>query len=301
MIKILLFGGNGQVGWELRRTLATLGNMQVLNHSQVDLSNPDSLTGAIREIQPNLIVNAAAYTAVDKAEDESDLAMAINGNALEIMAAEAKNLNAAIVHYSTDYVFDGTKTSAYTEQDKPNPINVYGKSKLAGERALEAADIPYIILRTSWAYGARGKNFMLTMLRLTQERDELKIVDDQVGAPTWSRMIAEATSQIVAQSLGSDTKHINNLGQYSGLYHLSSSGQTTWYGFTEAILKIAAKYTTGTFSKLRPILTSEYPTPAQRPTNSILLNDKLEKTFGLRLPLWEVSLELCMDEYFSKI
>jgi dTDP-4-dehydrorhamnose reductase len=191
MTRILLTGKNGQVGWELQRTLATLGEVVTLDRQDLDLADPDSIRRVVREHKPNLIVNAAAYTAVDKAEEESDLAMVINGTAPGILAEEAKRLSAAIIHYSTDYVFDGSKNTPYTEEDAPNPLNVYGRTKLAGERAIQAVGAPYLILRTSWVYGMRGKNFLLTILRLARERNEIKVVNDQIGAPTWSRIIAQ--------------------------------------------------------------------------------------------------------------
>ena len=312
-MKILLTGKNGQVGWELQRTLATLGKIIPVDRNQLDLSNPDSIRTVIREAKPDLIVNAAAYTAVDKAESEPELAMAINGIAPGIMAEEAKRLNAAIIHYSTDYVFDGAKTSPYVEDDAPNPINVYGKTKLAGEQAIQAAEVPYLILRTSWVYGARGKNFLLTILRLAKERDELKIVDDQIGAPTWSRMIAEATGQILAQcfsplidDLSGPSGHrkpefhksrvtaFSRLTDVSGVYHLTSGGQTSWYGFAKAILECAPPLMP--HPSLKPIPTSEYPLPAVRPKNSAISNDRLLQTFGIALPDWNYALRLCLDE-----
>ncbi|MDO9064018.1 MAG: dTDP-4-dehydrorhamnose reductase, partial [Sulfuricella sp.] len=229
-MKILLIGKNGQVGWELQRTLATLGDVVAIDRQGMDLANPDSIRSAIRIIRPDLIANAAAYTAVDKAESEPELAMAINGIAPGIMAEEAKRLGAAMIHYSTDYVFDGTKTSPYTEEDAPNPLSVYGKTKFAGEQAILAVGIPHLIFRTSWVYGLRGRNFLQTILRLAKERDELKVVDDQIGAPTWSRMIAEATSQILAQSFLPLTPHPSLLTQYGGIYNLTAAGRTSWCG-----------------------------------------------------------------------
>ncbi|MEN6585484.1 MAG: dTDP-4-dehydrorhamnose reductase [Sulfuricella sp.] len=302
-MKILLTGKNGQVGWELQRTLAPLGEVVAVDRRTLDLGNPDSIRSVIREVKPDLIVNPAAYTAVDKAESEPELAMAVNGVAPGVMAEEAKRLGAAMIHYSTDYVFDGTKTSPYTEEDIPNPINVYGKTKLAGEQAIQAAGIPHLILRTSWVYGARGKNFLLTILRLAKERDELKIVDDQIGAPTWSRMIAEATAQILAQSVLPLTPHASLLTQYSGVYNLAAAGQTSWCGFAKAILESMAPQ--GAYPsliihhplpKLIPISTAEYPLPAPRPLFSLLARDKLSRTFGMKLPNWDDSLVLCMAE-----
>jgi len=299
--KILLVGKNGQVGWELQRTLATLGNVVAIDRQGMDLANPDSIRNAIRTIQPDLIVNAAAYTAVDKAESEPELAMAINGVAPGIMAEEAKRLGAAMIHYSTDYVFDGTKIAPYTEGDIPNPISVYGKTKLAGEQAVQAADIPHLIFRTSWVYGLRGRNFLLTILRLAKERNELKIVDDQIGAPTWSRMIAEATAIILGQCLSSSLEKGGAgfpppaLSSRGGLYHLTATGQTSWYGFTNAILESMAFQGTHPLPKLIPIPTSEYPLPAPRPPNSVLSNAKFNRTFGAALPAWDTSLTLCME------
>lgn len=287
-MKILLTGKNGQVGWELQRTLATLGDVVAVDRQGMDLANPDSIRGAIRMIRPDLIVNAAAYTAVDKAESEPELAMAINGIAPGIMAEEARQLGAAMVHYSTDYVFDGTKTSPYTEEDIPNPISVYGKTKLAGEQAVQAAGIPHLIFRTSWVYGLRGRNFLLTILRLTKERDELRIVDDQIGAPTWSRMIAEATGQILSWGC-------SPLIAKSGIYNLTAAGQTSWHGFTRAILENASGQIQPP-PHLIPITTSEYPLPAPRPPYSTLSSAKLNRIFGVALPVWDASLTLCMDK-----
>lgn len=281
-MRILLTGKNGQVGWELERTLATLGDVVAFDRQGLDLSNPNSIRRAIREIQPQLIVNPAAYTAVDRAESEPELAMAINGTAPGIMAEEAKTLRAAIVHYSTDYVFDGGNATPYTEDDAPRPLNVYGKTKLAGEQAVRATGVPHLIFRTSWVYGARGKNFLLTVQRLAREREELKIVDDQVGAPTWSRMIAEATAQILAQ-------RGTGLSDVSGVYNLTAAGQTSWCGFAAAIVA-----NTQGRPKVTPIPTSAYPLPAPRPLYSLLSGDKLRETFGLGLPAWDASLALCI-------
>lgn len=285
-MRILLTGMHGQVGWELMRTLAPLGEVVAVDRQTLDLSNPDSIRAIIREVKPGLIVNPAAYTAVDKAESEPELAMAVNGTAPGIMAEEAKLLGAAMVHYSTDYVFDGTKTSPYLEDDTPNPLNVYGKTKLAGEDAIRASGVPHLIFRTSWVYGARGRNFLLTVRRLAQEREELKIVADQLGAPTWSRMIAEATAQILAQR-GPD------LGEAGGLFHLTAAGQTSWHGFTQAILELAGNGDKP-LPRLIPFTTQEYPLPAARPLYSQLSNAKLIKTFGIGLPSWHSSLALCL-------
>lgn len=288
-MKILLTAKNGQVGWELQRTLATLGEVVAVDRRAMDLASPDSIRNVIRAVQPELIVNAAAYTAVDKAESEPDLAMAINGTAPGVMAEEARRLGAAMVHYSTDYVFDGTNATHYAEEDAPNPINVYGRTKLAGEQAVQAAGIPHLIFRTSWVYGLRGKNFLLTILRLAQERDELKIVDDQIGAPTWSRLIAEATAQILAQRGA-------NLSEVSGLYHLTSAGQTSWHGFARSILDHSGLPAGKPLARLVPIPGVDYPLPAPRPCNSRLNNEKLQQVFGLALPAWDAALALCCEE-----
>lgn len=290
MMNILVTGKNGQVGWELRRTLATIGNVIAFDSKTMDLANPDSIRAAIGLIRPSIIVNAAAYTAVDRAEAEPDLAMAVNGIAPGVMAEEAGRIGALLVHYSTDYVFDGTKEGPYTEEDTPNPINIYGKTKLAGEEAVRSSGCDHLIFRTSWVYGARGTNFLLTMLRLFKERDSLNIVDDQKGAPTWSRMIAEATSQVLAKFIRPDGEFVFPSG-YSGLYHLSAAGVTTWYGFAVAISNAVDQ---GGACKITPITSDGYRCAAKRPKNSIMSNDKLFKTFGIRMPEWGVQLYLCM-------
>ncbi|TAM45921.1 MAG: dTDP-4-dehydrorhamnose reductase [Gammaproteobacteria bacterium] len=304
MTRILLTGKNGQVGWELQRTLATLGNVIALDRQGMDLASPDSIRNAIRNARPNIIVNAAAYTAVDKAESDHSLAMAVNGDAPGIIAEEAKRLGAGVVHYSTDYVFDGAKAKPYIETDVPHPINVYGKTKLAGERAIQAVGVPHLILRTSWVYGARGRNFLLTILRLAAERDELKIVNDQIGAPTWSRMIAESTLQILVQLSDRFTSHAMPLADISGIYHLTAGGQTSWYGFAKAAFEIPFGVGINTMHaldrptpKLIPIPTSEYPLPASRPAYSIMSCDKLHRVFGLTMQGWESGLRLCMENF----
>lgn len=295
MSRILLAGKNGQVGWELQRTLATLGNVIALDRHDMDLANPDSIRRAVRDHKPNLIVNAAAYTAVDKAEEEPDLAMANNGTAPGILAEEAKRLGAALIHYSTDYVFDGNKNVPYSEDDAPNPLNVYGKTKLAGELAIQAVGAPHLIFRTSWVYGVRGKNFFMTILRLAKERNELRVVNDQIGAPTWSCMIAEATAQILAQIHSRPASFPQLFKDISGIYHLTAGGQTSWFGFAKAILTHCYS-SAASVPRLTPIGTEEYPTPAKRPKNSVLSNAKLNHKFGLIMPDWEISLRLCSED-----
>jgi dTDP-4-dehydrorhamnose reductase len=288
-LRILVAGKNGQIGWELQRTLGALGEVTALGHAEMDLSKADAVRALIREIKPDIIVNAAAYTAVDKAESEPDLAMAVNGVAPGIMAQEAKRLGALLVHYSTDYVFDGTKCSPYTEDDSPNPLSVYGKTKLAGERAVTASGSAHLILRTSWVYSGRGSNFLLTILRLTRERDELRVVDDQVGAPTSSIAIAEATARILTQSATPIT-------ELNGIYHLSAAGHTTWFNFAKEIVELAGRDRPSR-PKLIPISSEEYAAPAKRPRNSILDNTRFRTSFGFELPAWELSLKHCLAEY----
>lgn len=289
-MKVLITGANGQVGWELQRALAPLGEVLALGHAQLNLADADAIRQVLRHAAPDLIVNAAAYTAVDRAEQEQDLAQAVNGIAPGILAEEAQRLNAALVHFSTDYVFDGSKGAPYEEIDLTHPQSVYGASKLAGEKAIAAVNCAHLILRTSWVYGARGKNFLLTMQRLAGERDELRVVDDQIGAPTWSRMLAEATLLILGQCLhkNSVTAGLRDKG---GLYHLSAGGQTSWFGFASAIVQAREKP-----PRMTPIATSEYPLPASRPAYSVLANDKVLRHFGVLLPDWRHSLDQCLAQ-----
>lgn len=287
-MKILLTGKTGQVGYELQRSLQGLGEVIVLDRSQMDLANLGQVREVIRAIKPNLIINSAAYTTVDKAESEPELAMRINGDAPGVMAEEAKKLDAVMIHYSSDYVFDGRKSTPYVETDPTCPINIYGATKLAGEQAIQAAGIPHLILRTSWVYGMRGKNFLMTTLRLAQERDELHIVADQHGAPTWCRTIADTTAHIVAQSKGTHQTQ-DWWQQRSGIYNLASQGQTTWYGFTQAILE---NTTIANKPRLVPIATQDYPLPAKRPAYSGLSSERMARMF-CELPSWDAALRLC--------
>ncbi|OGI40398.1 MAG: dTDP-4-dehydrorhamnose reductase [Candidatus Muproteobacteria bacterium RBG_16_62_13] len=289
MQTILLTGASGQVGWELQRVLAPLGRVVAVDLKQMNLAEPDSIRRVLRNVSPNLIVNTAAYTAVDKAETEPDLAMAVNGTAPAVLAEEARRLKAGLVHYSTDYVFDGTKTGAYTEEDQPNPLGVYGRTKLAGEAAVLASGVPHLVLRTSWIYGARGHNFFLTMRRLGAERPELRVVDDQIGAPTWCRALAEVTGQMLAICGPS------GMADRSGLYHVTNAGETSWCGFARRTLELS-----GLKTPVSAIRSSDYPTPARRPANSRLMNGKLQRVFGLSLPPWEESLALCLDELSAR-
>ncbi len=285
-MKILLTGASGQVGYELERSLQGLGQVVAVDRARMDLADLDQVRAVIRAVRPDLIVNPAAYTAVDKAESEAALARRINAEAPAVMAAEAKLLGAALVHYSTDYVFDGTKAGAYVETDATGPINVYGQTKLEGEQAIAASGVSHLILRTSWVYGMRGKNFLLTMLRLAREREELRVVSDQHGAPTWSRTIADTTALVLAQARAGGPGWWD---ANSGIYHLSGQGQTTWCGFTEAIVAQA-----GLSCKVVPISSAEYPVPAPRPKNSVMDSGKLMARF-CTLPEWQRALALCLQ------
>jgi dTDP-4-dehydrorhamnose reductase len=296
--RILIFGRIGQVGWELRHKLACLGQVSAVEYPEVDFTNPDSIRSAVRAMEPAVIVNAAAYTAVDKAETEPELAAAINATGPGVLAEEAKRLGSVLVHYSTDYVFDGTKQDAWVETDTPNPLSVYGRTKLAGDQAIQAAGCAHLIFRTSWVYGARGGNFLLTMLRLAQERTELRIVSDQIGAPTTSECIALATANVLAQALAPGGAGLEGK---SGIYNLTNSGSTSWHGFAEAILTRASASFGIRVPNLVPITTSEYPRPAQRPLNSRLSCERLEETFGVRMPHWEDALSLVFETLTERV
>jgi dTDP-4-dehydrorhamnose reductase len=309
-LKILLTGKNGQVGSDLAQLLPRLGEVVALDRQQSDLATPSDIRRTIRDHHPQIIVNAAAYTAVDQAEKEEALARAINTDAPGVMAEEAKKIGAMLVHYSTDYVFDGSKSSPYEENDRPNPLNVYGRTKLGGEQAIESTDAPHLIFRTEWVYATRGRNFLLTFLRLATQRDELRIVRDQIGSPTWSRAVAAATVKVLAQLVkenGSDPG--SALSGASGTYHLTSGGQTSWYEFAKAILEEAARtphhtpwFETATTGKpliarrIIPITTNEYPTPACRPAYSVLSNRKFLATMKFRLQDWQTQLHQAFQE-----
>jgi dTDP-4-dehydrorhamnose reductase len=306
--KILLTGKNGQLGDDLQHILPRLGDVVATDRRQLDLSRPDEIRKLIRDVHPSLIVNAAAYTAVDQAEKDESLARAINSEAPAIMAEEAKKIGAAIVHYSTDYVFDGGKNFPYDENDPPNPISVYGRTKLAGEQAVRDLGVDHLIFRTAWVYSTRGKNFLLTILRLATQREELRIVSDQVGAPTWSREIAGATVEALEQ-ICDRTDETAKWSERSGTYHMTASGESNWYEFTQAILQEAAQspQSTAWFQaatngkelitrRVIPITTAEYPTPARRPAYSVLSNSKLNRVFGIQSPDWRQQL----NEVFSR-
>jgi dTDP-4-dehydrorhamnose reductase len=284
-MKILLFGKNGQVGFELQRSLEPLGIIKTLGSKELDITDFNELKNCIRLFSPDVIVNAAAYTAVDAAETNQDLAYAVNAEAVKIIAHEAKLLNAWFVHYSTDYVFDGTKTSPYIETDKTAPLSVYGRSKEGGENAIIDSNCKHLILRTSWAYGRHGSNFAKTILKLAKERDSLSIVSDQFGAPTRADLIADVTALMLYRIFD---KNLND--DYSGVYHLVASGKTSWYEFACKVIKdaiFAGVELKCTADRVVPIISSEYACAATRPKNSLLDTTKLTKQFGLVMPSWE--------------
>jgi dTDP-4-dehydrorhamnose reductase len=288
---ILVTGVTGQIGFELLRTLQGLGRVVACDRSMLDLSDLDRVRTFVRDLKPSLIVNPAAYTAVDRAESEVGLARRLNADVPRVLAEEAARSGGTLIHYSTDYVFDGTKAEPYVETDAANPRNAYGATKLEGEQAIAATGCAHLILRTSWVYGRRGRNFLLTMLKLGAERPELRVVADQVGAPTWAKTIAVATSHIVAQGVAScDTDW---WARRSGIYHLTSAGATSWCGFAEAIFAIAMP---SRAPAVVPIASDDYPTPAKRPANSRMALDKLTQTFGLQMPDWRSALQLCLSE-----
>ncbi len=305
-VRILLTGKNGQVGAELARLLPEIGDVVAVDRRQLDLAHPDQIRRIVRDIRPQVIVNAAAYTPVDLAEREESIARAINTDAPGVMAQEARKIGASLVHYSTDYVFDGAKTTPYNETDPTNPINAYGRTKLAGEQAIRAAGVPHLILRTQWVYGNRGKNFLLTILRLAAEREELRVVSDQFGAPTWSREIARATANILGKSLRPDTG-AQPFEKVSGTYNMTAAGQTNWHEFAVAILDgvvrapreswLRAGSGKALFARrIVPIKTQDYPTPARRPAYSVLSNRRLAETFDVQLPEWRTQLGSVLAE-----
>lgn len=307
MSKILIIGPTGQVGFELMRALAPLGDLIGAGRGILDLADGGGMRRALREIGPDLIVNAAAYTDVEKAESEPELAMRINGVAPGILAEEAKRMGAPLVHYSSDYVFDGRKRvpgraensgdalieacAVYAEEDAPNPLSAYGRSKLAGDRAIEQAGVPHLILRTSWVYSNRGRNFLLTMLRLGKERKTVDVVADQIGAPTWSRSIAQATAEILTHCRGAGGG-FGRLAELGGMYHVTAAGRASWYDFACEIFRIEAPVGVA----LRAISAADYPAKAVRPVNSVLDNSRVQRVFGCRMDSWQLQLELCMRE-----
>jgi dTDP-4-dehydrorhamnose reductase len=291
-MKILLFGKNGQVGWELQRTLALLGELTALDYPEVNFGEPESLRQVVRLARPQVIVNAAAYTAVDRAESEVDLARAINAGAPGVLAEEARALKAAFLHYSTEYVFDGSKGSPYTEKDAPNPLNLYGSSKLEGERAILEVGGAYLILRTSWVYSVRAGGFVNKVLEWSKRQKVLRIVDDQVGNPTWCRMLAEATALLLA--IGRDEPY-GWMSEYRGLYHLAGSGYASRLQWAQAILDLDPDREKQLVEDFHPALTGEFPSPAERPLYAPLNCDLFSQTFGFSLPHWKNALQLAME------
>lgn len=303
-MKILLFGKSGQLGWELQRSLAPLGELVALdrhaNELCGDLIDLAGLAQTVQAFRPNLIVNAAAYTAVDNAESEPELARTVNASAPRVLAQEAQKLGAWLVHYSTDYVFDGSGTRAWTEADVPKPLNVYGRTKLEGEREIEAHCRKHLIFRTGWVYAARGNNFAKTMLRLGQERERLTVIDDQWGAPTGAELLADVTAHAIRQVVrvpGDGTGHAE-----AGIYHLAPGGETTWNAYAKEVLTLASKMPAAikiVAKEVAPVPTSAYPTPAHRPLNSRLATTKLQATFGLTLPPWQQGVKRMLAEILT--
>ncbi|HSZ17211.1 MAG TPA: dTDP-4-dehydrorhamnose reductase [Terracidiphilus sp.] len=287
--RILILGSTGQVGSELQKTFADVGEILTLDRRAADLGHPESLRKIVRDAKPDVILNAAAYTAVDRAESEPEAAKAVNATAPKILAEEALRSGAILVHYSTDYVFDGTKAGPWIETDPVHPLNVYGASKLAGEQAITQVGGKFLIFRTSWVYGPRGSNFFLTMLRLGRERDLLKIVDDQIGAPTTSLEIARATCSVVNAVLPAASD------AWAGTYHMTCGGSVSWCGFAKAIFAQGQRLLQGKTPQVLPIQSSDYPTPAKRPLNSVLSNEKLFARFKVRLPIWDAAMEEVLE------
>jgi dTDP-4-dehydrorhamnose reductase len=285
--RVLIVGGSGQLGLELQRSFAGTNPLVAVDREVVDLASPEQIRAIVGSVKPDVILNSAAYTAVDRAESQPEIAAAVNTRAPQVLAEEASRAGALLVHYSTDYVFNGEKSGPWTEEDAPAPLNVYGKTKLGGEEAIQKVGGRFLIFRTSWVYGPHGKNFLLTMLKLGRERDQLSVVDDQFGAPTTSLELARATRAIVNGVLAGQ---FGSTEDWAGLYHMTCAGETTWCGFTRAIFEKAEKLLGGRRPDVRPIATSDYPTPAKRPRNSVLSNAKLQERFGVGLKPWEVGL-----------
>ncbi|MBS7777062.1 dTDP-4-dehydrorhamnose reductase [Acidovorax sp. CCYZU-2555] len=293
-MKIVLLGPTGQVGWELQRSLAVLGEVITLGRQDtpaVDFADPDSVARSVRDLRPDVIVNAAAHTAVDKAEAEPELARLLNATTPGLLAREAKALNALLVHYSTDYVFDGSGSAARTEDAATAPLSVYGRTKLEGEQAIVASGCRHLIFRTSWVYAARGGNFAKTMLRLAQERERLTVIDDQWGAPTGADLIADVTAHAI--------RHVGHSPQDLGLYHLVASGETSWHAYAGFVIETARRLRPQLplrVSEIASVPTSAFPTPAQRPLNSRLDTSRLQARFGLQLPDWQQGVARMLHE-----
>lgn len=304
MIRILLLGKVGQLGWELRRTLAPLGQVTSLDYPEIDLSQPEKLPALVREISPQVLINATAYTAVDRAENEVELAMQINGEAPGILAEIAKMIDAVLIHYSTDYVFDGEKGQPYTELDTPNPLGVYGRSKLAGEQAIVQSNGSYLILRTSWLYSTRRESFVTKVLEWANNNEAIRVVTDQIGNPTWSRLLAEITAQLLGKAIaeaGDDL--LDWVLDRRGIYHLAGDGFASRFEWAQAILAFSEQWRDGdrarSVPQILPARTSDFPTPARRPLYSALDCQRFKDAFGLSLPPWQTGLELAFEELYD--
>ncbi len=291
-MNLLLLGNTGQLGWELQRTLQSLGVVAAFDYPDVDLADPASIRKVVRGCRPNVIINATAYTAVDRAESEPELAEAINGRGPGVLAEEARKLNAVLIHYSTDYVFDGKKGAPYLETDLPNPLNIYGVSKLHGEQAVQQVGGAYLILRTSWVYSLRASGFVNKVLKWARQHETLRMVTDQVGNPTWCRMLAEATAQVLARS-------DYFIREHSGLYHLAGSGLASRFEWAKLILELDHHKSEQKVKQLLPALTADFPTPAQRPLFSALDCQKFTRVFDLHLPEWRAALQLALDSIYA--
>ena len=291
-MRILLLGKNGQLGWELHRTLQSLGKVFAVDYPEIDLTSPDSINKTAQEYQPELIINAAAYTDVDRAESEPDIAMDVNGLAPGLLAEQAKALGAALIHYSTDYVFDGKKGSPYVETDRPNPINVYGRSKLEGERSISQVNGSYLILRTSWVYSLRRESFVTKVLRWSRKKQTMRIVSDQIGSPTWARMLAEITAQVLAKADGSLVHWIK---EHRGAYHLAGKGAASRLEWAQAILHYAPHSEEQITQEVQSAFCAEFPTPAQRPLLTAMNCEHFQNTFGLIISDWKETLHLALE------
>lgn len=292
MNRILLLGKNGQLGWELQRTLSTLGHVVALDRHKIDLTKPEDVRRVVKDYRPEVIVNAAAYTAVDRAESEPEIAMAVNAHAPGLLAELAADMGAVLIHYSTDYVFDGEKGSPYLETDQPNPLNSYGQSKLAGEQAVASVDGVYLILRTSWVYSLRGESFLRKVLQWSRQLQHLRVVSDQVGNPTWSRLLAEASAQLLAAKSKETVEHLR---MDKGIYHVAGSGYASRLEWARAILQFDPHKDEQTVQEVSSAQTSEFPSPALRPAYSALDCSLFEDTFGIRLPEWRHALQLSLE------
>lgn len=299
MPRILVTGKDGQVGFELQRVLGELGTVIAVGRAECDLARPDAIRALIGKVNPDIVVNPAAYTAVDKAESDRDLAYAVNADAAQVLAHECARRDALLIHYSTDYVFDGKKDGPYSEDDATGPHSIYGKSKLAGEEAIRAVGGKHLILRTSWVFGVHGANFLKTILRLAAERDSLRIVADQFGAPTSARMIADATAAILR---GLKDPVLQGAAPACGTYHLAAAGETSWHGYAEFVVRNARELGMVLAldpSAIAPIATADYPLPAPRPSNSLLNTSKLQSTFGVGLPDWKTGVTDVLNQLKS--